>query len=260
MTTAADRLQQTKDDIAEHAKTDNRQPSDVTLVAVSKTFPAEAIRPVLETGQRVFGENRVQEAFGKWPELRADYPDVELHLIGPLQSNKTKEAVACFDVIQSVDRPKIAKALAAEMKRVGKTCPVFIQVNTGAEPQKAGVAPEELADMVRLCRDELGLKVAGLMCIPPIDEEPAVHFGFLATLAKRYDLPGLSMGMSSDLRDSDPVRRHPCPSWFGDFWGTDGQSLGGIKAPSTRHPDGGQDPCGVQHVQCRRLQRGCSAQ
>lgn len=195
---APDRLANIRADLRKSTHEATRNSTDVTLIAVSKTFATDAIIPVLDAGQRVFGENRVQEAGGKWPELRNNYPDVELHLIGPLQSNKTKEAVALFDVIHTVDRPKIANALAGEMDRTGRHLPVFIQVNTGAESQKAGIAPEELAAFVDLCRDELNLNVIGLMCIPPIDEEPAVHFGFLATLAARHNLSCLSMGMSSD--------------------------------------------------------------
>lgn len=192
------RLAGVRGDLEKAARDAKRDLADITLIAVSKTFPADAIVPILDAGQRVFGENRVQEAAGKWPGLRENYPDTELHLIGPLQSNKTKEAVALFDVIHTVDRPKIAKALASEMESTGRHLPVFIQVNTGAEPQKAGIAPEELGAFVDLCRTELKLNVTGLMCIPPVDEEPAVHFGFLATLAARHDLKGLSMGMSSD--------------------------------------------------------------
>ena len=147
----------------------------------------------------MFGENRVQEAQGKWPELKARYPDIELHLIGPLQSNKAADAVALFDAIETIDRPKIAKAIAKEMKRQGKTPKLFIQVNTGEEEQKAGVLPAETDTFVTYCRDELGLKIAGLMCIPPFDEEPSLHFALLGKIAKRNELPGLSMGMSGDF-------------------------------------------------------------
>jgi pyridoxal phosphate enzyme (YggS family) len=153
---------------------------------------------VLVAGQRVFGENRVQEAKGKWPQLRAEFPGVELHLIGPLQSNKAREAVELFDAIHSIDRPKIAEAIAAEMARSGKQLQLFIQVNTGEEEQKAGIAPKEAAAFVAMCRDRLKLEIAGLMCIPPVDEEPAVHFAFLAKLARELGLKGLSMGMSGD--------------------------------------------------------------
>ena len=171
----------------------------MTLVAVSKTFEADAIRPVLAAGQRVFGENRVQEAKAKWPALKAEFPGVELHLIGPLQSNKTKEAVELFDVIHTIDRPKIAKTIAEEMKRQGKRLKLFVEVNTGEEPQKAGIAPKDTAAFVRQCRDEWGLEIEGLMCIPPHDEEPALHFALLAKLAAECGLKSLSMGMSADF-------------------------------------------------------------
>lgn len=170
----------------------------VTLVAVSKTFPAEDIRPVLETGQRVFGENRVQEAMSKWPGLREAFGGIELHLIGPLQSNKAKEAVATFDVIHTVDREKIARALKDEMVRQDRNLPCFIQVNTGEEPQKAGIPPREADAFIRLCRDEIGLTIAGLMCIPPVEDAPGPHFALLQKIAARNGLEGLSMGMSSD--------------------------------------------------------------
>lgn len=170
-----------------------------SLIAVSKTFDADAIRPLLDAGQRMFGENRVQEARAKWPELKADYPDVELHLIGPLQSNKTREAVEFFDAIHSLDRTKLAHALADEIARTGKSPTLFIQVNTGEEPQKAGVAPQEAREFIHLCRDELKLPVKGLMCIPPADEAPAPHFALLQKLAREHDLPLLSMGMSADF-------------------------------------------------------------
>lgn len=171
----------------------------VELVAVSKTFEADAIIPALEAGQRVFGENRVQESQGKWPRLKDSYPDIELHLIGPLQSNKAADAVALFDVIQTVDRPKIARALAEEMKKQGRTLKLFIQVNTGEEPQKAGIAPEETVAFVEMCHEALGLDIVGLMCIPPVDEEPAIHFALLDKLAKDCGVAGRSMGMSSDF-------------------------------------------------------------
>ena len=176
-----------------------RDPRDTHLIAVSKTFAAEAIRPVIAAGQRVFGENRVQEAQGKWPDLKREFHDLELHLIGPLQSNKTKDAVALFDAIHTVDRPKIAKGIAAEMDRQGRRLQLFVQVNTGEEEQKAGVWPADAKAFVAMCRDELRLDVAGLMCIPPIDEEAAVHFAFLAKLADELGLAGLSMGMSADF-------------------------------------------------------------
>lgn len=198
LTSIESRLAEVRRRIAEAAQESGRDPSTVTLIAVSKTFGAEDIRPVIDAGQRVFGENRVQEAKGKWPELRRDHPDLTLHLIGPLQSNKTKEAVELFDAIHTVDRPKIAKAIAEEMARQGKRLVLYVQVNTGEEEQKAGVMPREAAAFVAYCRDELKLDIAGLMCIPPVEEEPAVHFAFLAKLAKELGLKRLSMGMSGD--------------------------------------------------------------
>jgi PLP dependent protein len=175
-----------------------RAPASAHLIAVSKTFGAAEIRPAIVAGQRDFGENRVQEAQGKWPELRANYNDLKLHLIGPLQSNKAADAVALFDAIHTIDRPKIAHAIAAEMQKQNRSLELFIQVNTGEEPQKAGILPRDAQSFVALCRDELNLKIAGLMCIPPVEEEPAVHFAFLAKLAGELGLAGLSMGMSGD--------------------------------------------------------------
>ncbi len=179
-------------------KTAGRAAGSVTLIAVSKTFGAEDIRPVLDAGHRDFGENKVQEAQGKWPALKGDYPDVRLHLIGPLQSNKAKDAVALFDAIHSIDRPKIARAVADEMAKQGRKLQIFVQVNTGEEPQKAGVMPREAAAFVAMCREDLKLDIAGLMCIPPVEEEPAVHFAFLEKLARETGVAGLSMGMSGD--------------------------------------------------------------
>ena len=173
-----------------------------TLIAVTKTHEADAIRPVLDAGHRVFGENRVQEAMGKWPALRAAYRDIELHLIGPLQSNKTREAVETFDAIHSLDRPKLAHALKAELEKSNKSPTLFIQVNTGEEPQKAGIAPQDTAAFVALCREELRLPVKGLMCIPPNNENPAPHFGLLQKLARENGLPLLSMGMSGDFESA----------------------------------------------------------
>ena len=196
--TARDRLSQVRAKIAEAARAAGRDPSEVRLVAVSKTFGPEAIMPVIEAGQRIFGENRVQEAQGKWPDLKSGWPDIELHLIGPLQSNKARDAVELFDVIQSIDRPKIARSVSREIKAVGRSPRLLVQVNTGEEPNKAGVAPAETVDFVRFCRDELSLSIEGLMSIPPIDEEPAVHFAFLAKLAEQCGLSHLSMGMSAD--------------------------------------------------------------
>ena len=198
-TTAAGRLAGVRARIAAAATRAGRDPAAVQLIVVTKTFDAEVIVPVLEAGHRVFGENRVQEAKAKWPALRARFPDVALHLIGPLQSNKAREAVELFDAIHSIDRPKIARAMAQEMARQGRRPELFVQVNTGEEPQKAGVKPGELADLLKLCREDLGLDVSGLMCIPPLEEEPAVHFAFLAKLAEEHGLSGLSMGMSDDF-------------------------------------------------------------
>ena len=196
---ATDAIASIRARIAVAAREIGRAPATVHLVAVSKTYEAEAILPVLEAGHRLFGENRVQEAKAKWPALRERFPDLQLALIGPLQSNKAAEAVALFDAIHSIDREKIARAIAAEIARQGKRPQLFVQVNTGEEPQKAGIAPGEIGAFLRLCRDELGLAIAGLMCIPPVDEEPAVHFALLATLARENGLTGLSMGMSADF-------------------------------------------------------------
>jgi PLP dependent protein len=196
---AADRLMRVKDAIGAAAKRANRAPESIELVAVSKTFDADAIRQVILAGQRVFGENRVQEAERKWPALRAEFLDVKLHLIGPLQSNKAKDAVALFDAIHTLDRPKIAHAVAGEIARQGRAQELFVQVNTGEEPQKAGIFPREAEGFVDLCRNELKMAIAGLMCIPPVEEEPAVHFGFLAKLAGKMGLKELSMGMSADF-------------------------------------------------------------
>lgn len=176
----------------------SRPAGAVALVAVSKTYDAEAIRPVLDEGHRTFGENRVQEAMGKWPALREAYPGIELHLIGPLQSNKSAEAVACFDVIETIDREKIAAALAAEMTKQGRRLATYVQVNTGEEPQKAGIAPREAVAFVKRCREVHGLDVVGLMCIPPAEENPGPHFALLEKLAGEAGLSKLSMGMSGD--------------------------------------------------------------
>jgi pyridoxal phosphate enzyme (YggS family) len=169
------------------------------LVAVSKTFAAEVIEPVLRAGQRIFGENRVQEAASKWPGLRAKFPDVELHLIGPLQSNKAAEAVALFDVIQTIDRPKIAEALAKEMVKAGKSLRCFIQVNTGLEPQKAGIDPVDVDGFVKRCQRDYHLNIVGLMAVPPVEEDSRPHFRMLAEMAARNGLKELSMGMSGDF-------------------------------------------------------------
>jgi PLP dependent protein len=198
MSEGADHLADVMRRIAEAARAAGRDPGQVTLVAVSKTHGADKVRELLAAGQRVFGENRVQEAEEKFPALKAEYPDLQLHLIGPLQTNKTRDAVALFDVIESVDRERLAVTLAKEMARAGRRPECFIQVNTGEEPQKAGVLPAELDAFVAACRDTHKLPVVGLMCIPPVDEEPALHFALLAKMAARNNLPKVSMGMSAD--------------------------------------------------------------
>ena len=185
--------------IARAARESGRDPASVSLVAVSKTFPSEAIEPVLAAGQRVFGENYVQETRAKWPALRERYPEVELHLIGPLQSNKARDAIDLFDVIHSLDRPSLAAALAKEMARSGRRPRLFVQVNTGEEPQKGGVSPGEADVFLALCRDRHGLPVEGLMAIPPAADPPSPHFALLRTIAERNGLTQLSMGMSADF-------------------------------------------------------------
>jgi pyridoxal phosphate enzyme (YggS family) len=196
----AERLDFVRAEIRKAALGNGRDPASVTLIAVSKTFPVEAILAALEAGHRVFGENRVQEAKAKWPALRARFPDLELHLIGPLQSNKAREAVELFDAIHTVDRPKIALALAEEMTRQGKQPRLFVEVNTGGEQQKAGVLPEAADTFIRECREQYRLTVEGLMCIPPFDEAPAPHFALLQKIARRNGLSSLSMGMSADFQ------------------------------------------------------------
>ncbi len=184
--------------IAAAARAASRDPAAVTLVAVSKTHGAERVEELLRAGHRVFGENRVQEAQAKFPELRTRYPDLELHLIGPLQTNKARDAVALFDVIESVDRPRLAVELAREMAKQGRRPACFVQVNTGEEEQKAGVAPGEADAFIRACVEEHKLPIVGVMCIPPADEEPALHFALLAKIAARNGLKQISMGMSAD--------------------------------------------------------------
>jgi len=185
--------------IAKAAADVGREPATVTLVAVSKTHGEEAIQPVIEAGQRVFGENKVQEAKAKWPTLRERFPDIELRLIGPLQSNKAGDAVALFDVIESVDREKIARELAKEMKKQARAPRLYVQVNTGEEEQKAGIPPKEAVAFVARCREEHGLEIEGLMCIPPADENPGPHFALLRKLAEEAGVEKLSMGMSGDF-------------------------------------------------------------
>lgn len=203
--TRVERLRDVEARVARAARDAGRAPADVTLVAVSKTFEAEEIAPVIAAGQRVFGENRVQEAKAKWPGLRETTPGLVLHLIGPLQSNKAREAVELFDVIETVDRPKIAEALAAAIARVGRTPRLLVQVNTGAEPQKAGVLPQDADAFLAECRDRHGLVVEGLMCIPPAGEQASPHFALLNTIATRNGLPVLSMGMSGDYELGIPL-------------------------------------------------------
>ncbi|MGE0006345.1 MAG: YggS family pyridoxal phosphate-dependent enzyme [Parvibaculaceae bacterium] len=185
--------------IAKAADEAGRAASDITLVAVSKTFGAAAIEPVIAAGQRVFGENRVQESKAKWPDLKARHGGIVLHLIGPLQSNKAAEAVALFDCIQSLDREKLARVLADEIQRQARQPQLFLEINTGEEEQKAGIVPREADRFIATCRSTYGLAIQGLMCIPPADDEPALHFALLETIAKRNGIKGLSMGMSADF-------------------------------------------------------------
>ncbi len=196
--TVAARLAEVRARIAAAARAAGRDPAGVALVAVSKTMPAEAVAEALAAGHRLFGENRVQEAKAKFPALRERYPDLRLHVIGHLQTNKAEEAVAVADLIETVDRPKLAEALAKAMNKLGKRIPVYVQVNTGEEPQKGGVAPLDAEALVAQCR-RLDLEVRGLMCIPPVDDEPAPHFALLADMARRFGLAELSMGMSGDF-------------------------------------------------------------
>ena len=184
--------------VTQAAREAGRPPEAVTLIAVSKTFDGPEIIPVIEAGQRVFGENRVQEAKAKWPALKMRWPDVELHLIGPLQSNKAAEAVQLFDAIHTVDRPKIAEAIGREMKRQAKPLKLYVQVNTGRELQKAGIDPDEADAFLAQCRTDYGLEISGLMCIPPVDQDPKLHFDLLAEIARRNGIAQLSMGMSGD--------------------------------------------------------------
>src|SRR5947199_1882185 len=197
--TSTQGLARVRAEIAAACAEAKRDIASVTLIAVSKTFAADTIEPVIAAGQRVFGENRVQEAKAKWPALRATHPGLELHLIGPLQSNKAKEAVTLFDAIHSVDRPSIAEALAKEIAKQGKRPTLFVEINTGAEAQKAGVLPEDADAFIKTCRETHRLDIAGLMCIPPFEEAPAPHFALTANIAARNGLKLLSMGMSADF-------------------------------------------------------------
>ncbi|MDG2242560.1 MAG: YggS family pyridoxal phosphate-dependent enzyme [Rhodospirillaceae bacterium] len=195
----ADNLEAIQQRVAKAALRAGREAKGVSLTAVSKIHSADSVRAALETGHRVYGENRVQEAAQKWPPLKADFPDASIHLIGPLQTNKVRDAVALFDVIETVDRPKLAAAIAEEMEKQSRHLPCFIQINTGEESQKAGVMPAESDNFIAECRNNYGLNVSGLMCIPPQDEEPALHFAFLREIANRNGVAGLSMGMSADF-------------------------------------------------------------
>ena len=197
--TATSGLDQVRAEIARACRDANRDPGDVTLIAVSKTFGAEAIEPVIAAGQHVFGENRVQEAKAKWPPLTAQYAGIELHLLGPLQSNKAKEAVALFDAIHSVDRSSLCEALAKEIGKQARSPLLFVEINTGAEAQKAGVLPHDADAFLARCRDKYGLSISGLMCIPPFEEAPGPHFALTAKIARRNGLKLLSMGMSADF-------------------------------------------------------------
>jgi pyridoxal phosphate enzyme (YggS family) len=196
---APSRLQAVLQEIAQACAKARRDPAEVTLVAVSKTFGGPAIAPVLAAGQQVFGENRVQEATAKWPALKAQYPGTKLHLVGPLQSNKAKEAVALFDAIHSVDRPSLCEALAREIAKQGRAPLLFAEINTGGEPQKSGVLPQEADGFLARCRATYGLTIAGLMCLPPLGEPAAPHFALTAKIAGRNGLRLLSMGMSADF-------------------------------------------------------------
>jgi len=198
----AQNLATVRSEVAAACAAVGRDPAAVTLVAVSKTFGAAAVEQALSAGQRVFGENRVQEAKAKWPALKQAWPDVELHLIGPLQSNKVRDAMALFDAIHSVDRPSLCEALAKEVARLGRQPLLLVQVNTGAEPQKAGVLPENADAFLAACRETYGLTISGLMCIPPVEEAPAPHFALLAKIAARNGLTLLSMGMSADFTEA----------------------------------------------------------
>src|SRR5215212_7195173 len=198
-TDAASRLGVVRQQIEQACRAARRDPASVKLVAISKTFDAAAIEPVIAAGQTVFGENRVQEAKAKWPELTARHSGIELHLVGPLQSNKAREAVALFDAIHSVDRPSLCEALAKEIEKQNRRPLLFVEINTGGEPQKAGVLPEQADQFLNACRETYRLSIGGLMCIPPFNEPPAPHFALTAKIARRNELDLLSMGMSADF-------------------------------------------------------------
>lgn len=223
-----DLFSQVKDQIETARKTAVGSADMIKLVAVSKQQPDDKITDALATGHRLFGENRVQEATMRWQARKNEFTDLTLHLIGPLQSNKVSDAVALFDVIETIDRPKIAVALAKEMAKQGKHLPCFIQVNTGDEPQKSGISPQETLSFVNHCQSELGLNIIGLMCIPPQSEEPAMHFALLKKLAKQADLPHLSMGMSADFEQAIA---------FGADYVRVGSALFGERLPRTNNND-----------------------
>jgi len=195
-----DNLSLIRRDIKRAEKEAGRKENSTRIIAVSKKFPAAHIRPVLASGHKFFGENRIQEAEGKWPELKEEFPDISLHLIGPLQTNKTKQAVGLFDAIQTVDRPKLARILAQEIQSQGRSPKLFVQVNTGEEEQKSGILPGDADSFIETCRHEYGLEISGLMCIPPVDEAPSLHFTLMEKIAHRNDISDLSMGMSSDYQ------------------------------------------------------------
>jgi pyridoxal phosphate enzyme (YggS family) len=197
--TVAQNLTDVTQRIAAEARAAGRDPAGVTLVAVSKTHPAEAVAEALDAGHRVFGENRVQEGMAKFPGLRERWPDLSLHMIGHIQTNKAEDVAAHFDVVETIDRPKLARALRRAMDKTGRELRCFVQVNTGEEPQKGGVAPADAEALVDLCRGELALTLVGLMCIPPVADDPAPHFALLADMARRFGLASLSMGMSGDF-------------------------------------------------------------
>ncbi len=199
---AVENLAYVRGQIEKAARGAGREPSSVTLIAISKTFEADEIRPVLAAGHRVFGENRVQEARAKWPGLRNEFSEAELHLVGPLQTNKVRDAIELFDVIQTVDRDRLADALAKEIQKAGRSPRLFVQVNTGAEPQKAGVLPEDADAFIKQCREVYALDIAGLMCIPPAEEASAPHFALTKRIAERNGLKLLSMGMSADFESA----------------------------------------------------------
>ena len=196
---ARDRLFHVRAQIDEAKQKAGRENEKVSLVCVSKFFSADQIRPVIDAGQRIFGENRVQEAAEKWPEMQKEFKDIELHLIGPLQTNKSVQAVKLFDYIETLDRPKLARELAKAFDKTGKAPKLFIQVNTGAEHQKAGVLPTQADEFIQTCRSEYQFEISGLMCIPPVDEEASLHFSLLAKIAERNGIQSLSMGMSGDF-------------------------------------------------------------